>query len=321
MSELLSAFMDDSVTQDFSLEGLFNTFWYNQEIKHLNCKMSTHLYSIHDSNNEIVKFSKSPNTCGSPYCLKCAKNRQDRLLEKYLPYIDDKIYPQWWLRHIVATTPTFPRSELPNRITECLENAKKYHEKMRKEKYPFRALCLLELKYTKSDDKYYFHIHYGVMTMVNIKVMRDNWCKVWNQDLVVKFVQDKNGNPVYKTRKYAFLEYATRRRAQQGMVIPPIDYWAYLSKRQMFKRVGFTKLYLATVSIIRKTDKDFNSLPDGWSRVYMGVIDINWDIDKFLEIYKTKFRENCPSSWEVFSLSCVCFQSFTDAVEEYKNEI
>ena len=259
-------------------------------VKTLNCKTTASAYAVFDDNRKFIEMKQRPNICGVPHCKKCAKERQDRLIHTYKPYFD--AYQKKDIRHIICTTPVVKRSELANALSTYMENIKRFHEKIRKTfKYPLQAIMVIEAH--SQGDTYNLHSHYGIFTHINIGDFRKAWCAVWNNDnLIVKYPQ-RGTRPVYRTNKYAFMEYATRRRIEQPFQVELTDYYAHIRHRQLLKRIGFNKVYLAKVTTLRKEQKKLNGLPDNYTEYFLGNYDITY---KFTEI-EAHFRRRlamCP---------------------------
>lgn len=301
----------------------FQRFWYELQPALLNCKKSAQLYPTFKDDETFVSFKSRPNICGSPYCSKCVKERQNRLMATYLTYVDNEIYERNWLRHIIATSPSFPRHELPERIDQLLNNVSRFHKAMNRSiNYPFVAIALLELKHQEDDDTYYFHAHYGVLVNVSRRKMQEVWSRTWGMDLVVKW-PDKDGipgNPVYRTSKSAFIEYVTRRRAEQGLTVPKEDFWKHLQGRQLLKRTGFTKRRLAIVTRIRQRNKKTDELPDGYFQLWCGDIPIEWEITRFEDIFRRRYRESQNCERELITFTSIVFRAFKDSVREYRSK-
>lgn len=202
-----------------------------------------------------------------------------------------------------------------------LQRIKNFHELTRKRlKYPFRAFLVIEPHYQEETETYNMHVHYGVFSLFNIRTFRNLWCKAWdNPDLIVKFPSFK-GKPVYKTRKYAFLEYMCKRRAQQARAMPLRDYYDYVQKRQLLKRIGFTKGYLAKVTTLRTTEDRMSKLPDGFSEKFLGACDSTYDFSR-LEVY---FRRRYNDLWleerDVSTVTSMGMRVFKDIVELLKTD-
>jgi hypothetical protein len=245
---------------------------YEDSFMVLNCKTTASVFAKLNTDGEAVSLEKRPDICGVPYCRKCESERQGRLMKTYKPYFD--VYKEPHIRHIICTVPVVQRKDMRLEIGLMLDNVKKFHESIRKSlNYPFRAFLVIECHYQKDSDSYNFHVHYGVFSMIDITRFREHWLKAWaRDDLIVKFPAP-NGKPVYRTKKHAFLEYMTRRRVQQARTIPLEDYYAFIKGRQLLRRIGFNKAYLALVTTIRKAERETELT----SEIFLGKIDTKLD--------------------------------------------
>lgn len=283
-------------------------------VKTLDCKKTASAYPIFDENRKLVGMRKRPNICAVPHCKKCAKERHGRLMETYKPYFD--AYEKKHIRHIICTVPVVKQEEVEQAIDDFLQKQQKFHESLRKTlKYPFRAIVATECHYQEKSKTYNIHSHYGVFSHVNIRNIKKQWCKVWNDDtLIVKYPNYK-GRPVFKTKKYAFMEYATRRRVAQPFTMPLQDYYAYIRDRQLIKRIGFTKEYLAKVTTLRKEQKKLNSLPDGFIEVFAGKFDITIEFPELVRRFKQKYEMNTDFDEDIITFKTHIRRLFDEVIE------
>lgn len=282
------------------------------------CKSSKGVYGIFNSDGRFIEAKERPNICGVPHCKKCEKERQGRLMEKYKPYFD--AYPEPHIRHVICTVPVIPRSELSNAVAKMLKNVQRFHESMRKTlKYRFRALLIIECHYQRVSDTYNFHVHYGVFNLVDIRAVRKQWCRVWENDSLIVKYPFKHGKPCSKIKKYAFLEYMTRRRVQQARTMPLEDYYSHIRHRQMLKRIGFTKEYLAVVTTLRKNEIE-NKLPDGYFEVYLGDIPMEDKLSVYLEKFRDRYRQNYDLESDIHSVKTIARISFKDVLHDIESK-
>lgn len=285
---------------------------YRDSIRTLNCKTSASVYSVLNEKGDFIGFKKRPNICRVPYCEKCEEERKKEFIAKYKPYFD--AYPSPDIRHIICTVPVFSRSDLARNLDFYLINIRLFHEKIRKVlKYSFRAFCLIECHYQKQKDTYNFHCHYGVFNAVDIKTLRKFWNQVWRRGgLIVKY-PEKDGKPRAMVKKYAFLEYVARRRVQQPRTMPLEDFYAHIRHRNLLKRIGFNKEYLAVVRNLRNNSE----IPDGWKEFFIGHVDISYDLSRI----EAEFRRRIPlpedEIWDKCSVRQVHSRLLKDLVEEF----
>lgn len=274
---------------------------YQESIKTLNCKTSSSAYGVFSPSGQLLAIKQRPNICGVPFCKKCEKERQDRLMAKYKPYFD--AYEKPHIRHLIATTPAFPRGELETNIKLFFDNIKRFHEMLRKEYgYPLRTVFLVEPHYQTETDSYNLHIHYGIFSHVDIRKFRNLWCQCHNNpDLVVKFPQ-RHGKPVFRTRKGAFLEYFTRRRAEQARRMPLSDYFAHVKNRQLIRRIGFNKAYLAMVTTIRKAQQNDEKLGEENMLIWLGNYDTRIKFERIEAEFRRRYGLNPDYDEEIGSL-------------------
>lgn len=284
---------------------------YEDSIKTLNCKTTASAYGVFDDNEKLISLNSRPNICGVPYCEKCERERQGRLMKTYKPYFDAHKSP--FIRHIICTVPVVKRSELEGFINPFLDNIKRFHEELRKNlKYPFTAISFIEPHYQPETDTYNCHVHYGVFSLVNIKSLRDSWCKVMHDgSLVVKYPQ-KNGKTIFRTRKYAFLEYVTRRRTQQARKVPLSDYYGCLRSRQLIKRIGFSKVYLAMVTTIRKAQQ---VLPDTQVEIFLANYDSRLKFERLEAEFRRRWALIGPERDDTVSFKSHVRRIFREIVE------
>lgn len=292
----------------------FNEYVRRNKEKQSNCKESAGIYGIFNDRGQFIEHRSRPNICGVPYCRRCETERQKRLQGRYKPYFD--AYEDEHIRHVICTTPAFSRDEFAQNVELLLNKVRRFHEKVRKSlKYPFRSILNIEPHYQEDTDTYNFHVHYGVFSMLNIKTIRDFWCDVFGPGLTVKFPQYK-GKVKYKVRKYAFLEYITRRRVEQARRMPLEDYFLYLRKRNLIKRIGFNKEYLAVVTTLRNK----NELPDGYVEVFLGSVmktdELPVILLLFKELYKVEYDENC----DIKTVKTIAYQAFQRSYERYERQ-
>lgn len=293
---------------------------YENSFKLLNCKTTASAYAILNDNDQLMKMAHRPNICGVPYCKKCERERQGRLMQTYKPYFD--AYSSPWIRHIICTVPVISRSELCKSINIFLTNVKRFHESIRKTyRYPFRAVLGIEAHYQPDTDTYNLHVHYGVFSMVDIRRFRSTWCKVFSDEsLLVKFPQNR-GKTRYRVRKGAFLEYVTRRRAEQARRMPIEDYILYLQNQQLIKRIGFNKAYLALVTTLRKAEEEKNKLPDGYSQIFAGNFDITYDFTRIEPLFRRRYEQIWESERDILSSRSMVFRAFKDALVDLEREL
>jgi len=254
------------------------------------CKESSYVYAIMTDQGELAGLSKRPAPCKKPFCQKCKKERQQQLFLRNAPYLDDRVYPRRTIRHVIATSPELASSGLAQGLNNYLEKTKRFHEKLRKSYgYAFNAFVLIEPKYHKDRQSYTIHSHYGILSFVKFAKFRELWLKTWGRnDLVVKF-PSWHGKPQFYTKKWAFLEYATRRRVELPLTMPARDFFGHLMHRQLLRRIGFSKSITRIMNTIRKNYTMDRDLPDGWERVYLGKLSKDLDLSHFGERYRESY--------------------------------
>jgi hypothetical protein len=286
---------------------------YENSIRMLNCKASAAAYATVNDDGDVVGLSYRPNICRVQYCEKCEDERQRKFMETYKPYFDVHNAPH--IRHLIATLPVIPRGDLGHELPIMLKNVSRFHEKIRKSLgYPFRSILVIEPHYQSDTDSYNFHVHYGIFSMVDIRTFRKLWCRAHGDDhLIVKWPQ-RFGRPEYKTHKYAFLEYATRRRVQQARTMPTEDYLRHLVNRQLLKRIGFSKEYLALVTTLRKLEDEESQLPDGYAEHYLGNADVRIDRERLEQHFRERYRVIRAEEADITLVKTMLFKAFRDAL-------
>jgi len=317
-------------------DGYFTFMERDKELQ-ASCKTEKFYYGIFDDHDHLASIEGRPAICGSPFCTKCAVERASRLALQHAPRLDDVIYPYQMVRHVVTTTPTFPSSELPDRVEQLFSNTSRFHEKLRKTYYkkrkhpvtkrmgvvyyPFNALLGIELKYDAQNDSYYFHVHYGILnTHFSIKRFRDIYQKTWGETLIVKYPIDKHGNKKPFSNKWAWLEYVCRRIVQTRMLMPHGDYYHHLRDKQLFRCIGFTKAQSRILTTIRNNYSEDRELPDGWHRIFLGKLAQHIDLRHFGERYRhgytAVYNENC----DIATVKDMARRAFRDVVDELADE-
>lgn len=305
---------------------------FDNSIKIMNCKSTASAYPIIDENENLIEMKSRPNICGVAYCHKCLKERQGRLMKTYKPYFD--VYEKPTIRHLICTVPVIKRSELGDKITNLLENVARFHERIRKNiDYKFRAFLVIECHYQRVSDTYNFHVHYGIFSAIDKAKIAYQWNRAFGhiqkmslskfkqltkekKTLIVKFPTDKKNRPIYKTHKYAFLEYMTRRRTEQAYIMPTRDWLSYLRGRNLLKRIGFNKGYLALVTTLRKSEEQTHGLTDGLREIFAGTYDITLDITRIFSHFKLKYEQIRNEDRDLVSIKTILKRCLDYAIEQ-----
>lgn len=315
----------------------YNKFMKRDKELQDSCKTEKFYYGIFDDHGKLVSIEGRPAICGSPFCLKCAVERASRLALQHAPYLDDSIYPCHLVRHVITTTPTFLRAELPDRVEQLFSNTSRFHEKLRKTYYkkrkhpvtkrmrtvyyPFNALLGIELKHDVSDDTYYFHVHYGILnTHFAIGRFRRIYQKAWGQQLIVKYPTDKHGNKKPFSNKWAWLEYVCRRIVQTRMLMPHEDYYNFLRDKQLFRCIGFSKAQSCILTTIRNNYKEDRELPDGWQRIFLGKLSQRVDLKHFGERYRLDYMVVYNENQDIATVKDMARRAFRDVLDELLEE-
>jgi hypothetical protein len=300
----------------------YESFMEEQAELRASCGRTKHAYAIINDRGDLSGLEFRPNICASPFCRKCASRggeQHKRLMLRYSPRFDDEIHPLQKVWHVITTTPEFPRSELPARLKELLDNTKRFHEKLRKNYgYPLQFHVLHEPKYNAEKDTYYFHSHYGISNkLFNLIKFRELYQDTWGSPLIVKFPIDKRGNKKPLANKWAWLEYVTFRRLDSILRMPPYDYFAYFRNKQLLKRIGFPKVPSRILTTIRKKYSYDHELPDGWTRIFLGKMDSSWDTAVIGDLMKREYSEFPDSFHELHTLKALLRMAFKTAKESY----
>lgn len=259
------------------------------------------------------------------------------MLKTYMPYAE--AYDSPHIKHLIATVSVVKRRQLGRAIKAYLKSTEEFHQLLRKSLgYRFRSIFVIEPHYQEETCTYNIHTHYGVLCHVNLKKIIYYWNMAHGvlprgftyEDFMINYSREpefkkhlyivkyptEKGKPVFKSKFKAFLEYATRRRVEQAQTMPLADFYRHILNRQLLRRIGFNKEYLAIVTKIRKEQSEKLGLPDGYFTFWVGNYDITYKPDRIEAHFKRRYTMNPYDEAEMVSFKSHCMRIFKDILDE-----